>query len=401
MTLPNSICMLPWISIEASPMGTARPCCLAREDITSIDLRRHTLQDAYTSEYMQNLRRQFRRGEKPNTCKLCWDEEAANRTSKRIHSQVRLKELYPLVDWQNDVPDQLWFIDLKLGNICNLKCRICGSWSSSKWAAEELEYLPQGYDKKKHVAYTWLKQGKWPEESPDFWENLKSLLPNIKYFEFTGGEPWLIEEHWELLRYAVATGHSKHIDIHYNTNATINGLGIQKSALWNHFGRVDIAFSIDNVGVRFEYERYGADWDKANEIIDGVHFARDVDTPNITTQLCFTINIQNVYYLDELLAWASTKPFDSIYFNMLHSPDHMSIQQLTPAARELVLNKLKTTFWNTKEHHQEIENVIKFIENGAGSDGQVFLNNMKRTDTYRKQNFMDTHPEIAKAMGYN
>jgi len=401
MTLPNSICMLPWISIETSPMGTARPCCLAREDITGIDLRRHTLQDAYTSEYMQNLRRQFRRGEKPNTCKLCWEEEAANRTSKRIHSQVRLKELYPLVDWQNDVPDQLWFIDLKLGNICNLKCRICGSWSSSKWAAEELEYLPQGHDKKKHVAYTWLKQGKWPEESPDFWENLKSLLPNIKYFEFTGGEPWLIEEHWDLLRYAVATGHSKHIDIHYNTNATINGLGIQKSALWNHFGRVDIAFSIDNVGLRFEYERYGADWDKANEIIDGVHFARDVDTPNITTQLCFTINIQNVYYLDELLAWASTKPFDSIYFNMLHSPDHMSIQQLTPAARELVLNKLKTTFWNTKEHHQEIENVIKFIENGAGSDGQVFLNNMKRTDTYRKQNFMDTHPEIAKAMGYN
>jgi len=400
MTLPNTICMLPWISIESSPTGTARPCCLAREEITGIDLRTHTLEDAYKSDYMQNLRRQFRAGEKPATCKLCWDEEAANRTSKRMHSQVRLKELYPLVDWQNDVPDQLWFIDLKLGNICNLKCRICGSWSSSKWAAEELEYLPQGHDKKKHIAYTWLKKGRWPEESPDFWENLKSLLPSIKYFEFTGGEPWLIEEHWDLLRYAVATGHSKHIDIHYNTNATINGLGIQKSDLWNHFGRVDIAFSIDNVGTRFEYERYGADWDKANEIIDGVHFARDVDTPNITTQLCFTINIQNVYYIDELLEWASTKPFDSIYFNMLHSPDHMSIQQLTPAAKELVLNKLKTTFWNTEEHHQEIENVIKFIENGAGSDGQIFLNNMKRTDAYRKQNFMDTHPEIAKAMGY-
>jgi len=401
MTLPNTICMLPWISIESSPTGTSRPCCLAREEITGIDLRMHTLEDAYKSDYMQNLRRQFRAGEKPATCKLCWDEEAAGRDSKRIHSQVRLKELYPLVDWQNDLPDQLWFIDLKLGNICNLKCRICGSWSSSKWAAEELDYLPQGYDRKKHIAYTWLKQGRWPEESPDFWKNLKSLLPNIKYFEFTGGEPWLIEEHWDLLRYAVTTGDSKHIDIHYNTNATVDGLGIQKSALWNHFGRVDIAFSIDNVGARFEYERYGADWDKANEIIDGVHFARAVDTPNITTQLCFTINIQNVYYIDELLAWASTKTFDSIYFNMLHSPDHMSIQRLTPTAKELVLNKLKTTFWNTKEHHQEIENVIKFIENGIGSDGQEFLNNMKRTDQYRKQNFMDTHPEIAKAMGYD
>lgn len=398
--LPDTICMLPWISIEASPTGTARPCCLAREDITGIDLKVNTLEDAYKSSYMQNLRQQFRSGKKPATCKLCWDEEAAGRDSKRIHSQVRLKELYRQVDWDNDLPDQLWFLDLKLGNICNLKCRICGSWSSSKWAAEEMDYLPKDVDKKKHIAYTWLKNGKWPEESPGFWENLKTLLPQIKYFEFTGGEPWLIEEHWDLLRCAVETGNSKHIDIHYNTNGSINALGEAKSALWNEFGRVDIAFSIDNVGTRFEYERYGANWDLANEIIDGVHFAREVDTPNITTQLCFTINIQNVYYINEILNWADTKPFNSIYFNMLHSPDHMSIQRMTPAARELVLNKLKRSYWIAEKYHAEIQNIIRFIENGPGSDGKEFLEKMQRTDAYRKQNFMDTHPEIAKAMGY-
>ena len=49
MTLPNTICMLPWISIEASPMGTARPCCLAREDIADIDLKTQTLEHAYKS----------------------------------------------------------------------------------------------------------------------------------------------------------------------------------------------------------------------------------------------------------------------------------------------------------------------------------------------------------------
>ena len=172
------------------------------------------------------------------------------------------------------------------------------------------------------------------------------------------------------------------------------------TAVWSHFGRVDIAFSIDNVGKRFEYERYGANWDIANKIIDDTHFARDVDSPNITTQLCFTINIQNVYYLDELLAWADTKSFTSIYFNMMHSPDHMSIQRLTPAAKDLVLNKLKTTFWKSNKHQQEIDNVVQFIENGTGSDGSEFLLKMKRTDAYRKQNFMDTHPEIARAMGY-
>lgn len=394
--------MLPWISIETSPIGTARPCCLAREEITKedgtkFDLNKDNLETIYHSEYMQNLRRQFRAGEKPETCKLCWDEEAADRTSKRIHSRVRLKELYTQVDWMNDDPDQLWFLDLKLGNICNLKCRICGSWSSSKWADEELKYMPKEFDKKTHIAYQWLKQGAWPR-NPDtnFWENLKQLLPNIKYLEFTGGEPFLIQEHFDLLKFAVEQGYSKNIDIHYNTNGTVDP---DDSWLWQHFGRVDIAFSIDNVGDRFEYERYGAKWDEVNDNIVWISSYKQ-HNDNITTQLCFTVNIQNVYYLDELLAWADRKGFDNIYFNMMHSPDHMSIQKMTPAAQELVLNKLKTTFWTSDFYQREIDSIIKFIENGTGSDGAEFLEKMQRADEYRKQNFMDTHPEIAKAMGY-
>jgi MoaA/NifB/PqqE/SkfB family radical SAM enzyme len=383
-------------------MGTVRPCCMAHEEITDstgrkYDLTQDTLESAYNSEYMQDLRRQFRRGEQPKTCNRCWEEEAAGRDSKRINSQIRLKELYQQVDWANDAPDQLWFVDLKLGNICNLKCRICGSWSSSKWAEEEMNYLPADVDKKSHIAYTWLKQGAWPRKTETFWDNMRALLPNIRYFEFTGGEPWLINEHWELLEFAVANGYGRQIDIHYNTNATQPPTRLVP--LLSKLGRVDIALSIDNVGPKFEYERYGARWDEANKIVDAVH-GLQLMHPNVTTQLCFTINIQNVYYLDELLAWAATKPFGSVYFNMLHSPDHMSIQHMTPAARELVLNKLKTTFWTTPSYQRDIDGVVNFIQAGPGSNGSEFLLKMKETDQYRDQCFTDTHPEIARAMGY-
>lgn len=401
MTLPKTICMLPWISIETSPMGTTRPCCLAQEQITDengnkYDLNETDLETVYRSEYMQNLRRQFRAGEKPETCADCWREEAVGRNSKRINSQIRLKELYPLVDWENDTPDQLWFVDLKLGNICNLKCRICGSWSSSKWAEEEMNYLPSGANKKEHIAYQWLKKGAWPRKTTTFWDNLRTLLPEIKYFEFTGGEPWLIQEHFDLLKYAVDQGYAKNIDIHYNTNGT--QWPEDAPELWKHFNRVDIAFSIDNVGDRFEYERYGAKWETANEIIDKTHQLRKTQR-NITTQLCFTINIQNVYYLDELLHWAAPKMFNSIHFNMLHSPNHMSVQYMTPAAQELVINKLQSIPWPGR-YQQEVDNVVKFIQSGSGSDGKEFLRQMQRTDEYRKQNLMTTHIEIAKAMGY-
>jgi hypothetical protein len=402
LKLPSTVCALPWTSIEAGPDGAARPCCLAAHDITNsdgtkYDLNVTTLEAAYHSEYMQNLRKQFRDGVKPETCKRCWDEEAAGRASKRVFSKNKLRDVYNQIDWVNDKPDQLWFLDLKLGNICNLKCRICSSYASSKWVEEELSYMGPNVKKEDTTTYSYFLKGQWPRKTTTFWENLKKLLPNVKYFEFTGGEPWLIKEHVELLQFAVENGYSKNIEVHYNTNATQPPDKLAE--LWTNFKFVDIAFSIDNVTKRYEYERYGANWEIVNKNIDTVHALRDRQS-NMTTQLCFTINIQNVYYIDELLAWAETKNFSNIYFNMLHVPSYMSIQCMTIEAQKLVIDKLSNTGWKP-EYRKDVNNVIHFIENGKGSDGVEFRRRMKQMDIYRKQNFNDTHTEIAQAMGYN
>jgi MoaA/NifB/PqqE/SkfB family radical SAM enzyme len=410
MALPEKICILPWVSIETSPVGTARPCCLAKEEIYYHDpiddskikynLKDHTLEEIYHSQYMQILRRDFLYGQKPETCQRCWDEEAAGRVSKRINSRIKLKDYSDQIDFNNLNPDQLWFIDLKLGNICNLKCRICGSWSSSKWAQEEVHYSVRNheiegkeYDKKTHLAYTFLKNGAWPRESEVFWDNLKTLLPNIKYFEFTGGEPFLIEQHFELLRYAVEQGYSKNIDIHYNTNGTVFP---EQAELWSNFKHVEIAFSIDNTEKRFEYERYGADWDLVQENIKKFTAMRSA---KISTQLCITINIQNVYYLSEICDWIESQKFDDIYFNMLHDPWHMNVGCMTDSAKKLVIDRLTEHNFSSK-YKAEIMRIIKFITNGESSDGSVFVGKMTQTDAYRKQSLLDTHKEIAEAMGY-
>ena len=390
--LPEKICMLPWISIETSPIGTVRPCCLAKEEIPGYNLKEHTLEEIYHSDYMQNLRQQFLDGEQPQTCQRCWDEEAAGRVSKRINSRIRLKEYYDNVDWNNLNPDQLWFIDLKLGNICNLKCRICGSWSSSKWVNEEIDYIP-GIDRKTHLAYKFLQDGAWPRESEVFWDNLKQLLPNIKYLEFTGGEPFLIQQHFDLLEYAVEHGYAENIEIHYNTNGTVFP---EQHTVWSHFKHVEVAFSIDNTGTRFEYERYGAVWSEVQENLNKFNWLR---SNKLSTQLCTTMNIQNVYYLPEICDWIKTQSFDHVYFNMLHDPWHMNISRMTPTAQDIVIMRLSNHVFDPK-YRAEIMRIIKFIQNGQGSDGVEFVRKMKQTDEYRQQSFLITHPEIAEAMGY-
>jgi MoaA/NifB/PqqE/SkfB family radical SAM enzyme len=402
MSLPDKICILPWISIETSPIGTARPCCLAKEEITyfddqgvehKYDLKQHTLEEIYHSHYMQLLRRDFLYGNKPATCQRCWDEEAAGRVSKRINSKIRLKEYVGQIDFHNLDPDSLWFIDLKLGNICNLKCRICGSWSSSKWAKEEIDYVPELENRKEHLAYKFLTDGAWPRENLQFWDNLRTLLPNIKYFEFTGGEPFLIEQHFNLLRDAVNSNDSKHIDIHYNTNGTVFP---DSYRLWNHFNHVEVAFSIDNIGPRFEYERYGAEWEEVERNL--WRFA-EMRNSKFSTQLCLTVNIQNVYYLPEICRWIEGQIFDHVYFNMLHDPWHMCISRMTLDAQKLVIDRLESHEFHPK-HRAEILRIVQFIKNGEGSDGKEFLRKMQTTDQYREQSFLKTHTEIARAMGY-
>lgn len=385
MTLPPKICPLPWISMETTPMGGCRPCCMAKDEIPGIDLRTDTISDAYKSDYMKDLREQFLRGEKPETCDRCWKEEASGKISKRMNTNIRLKHHVHKIDYSNTEPDTLWFLDLKLGNICNLKCRICGSWSSSKWAQEEMDQID---NPKEHLAYKHLKQGDWPKRNNNFWDNLYSLLPKVKYIEFTGGEPFMIPQHEVLLEYAVKSNLTD-IELHYNTNGTQD---IPREFL-KHFKNVEIAYSIDNIGDRFEYERYGATWN--NRL-----YPRST---NITCQLCFTINIQNVYYLDQLLVWAKEAPvFKSIHWNYLHDPWHMSVQYMTPEAKELVLSNIKHhQMIVLPEYKNEFKTLMNFIEQGPGSDGKEFCDYMKRADRYRFQHFDELYPEIAKAMGYD
>jgi MoaA/NifB/PqqE/SkfB family radical SAM enzyme len=264
---------------------------------------------------------------------------------------------------------------------------------------EEMDYVKaRGIDPKKHIAYTWLKQGNWPrnENSDKFWEDLKTILPHIKYFEFTGGEPFMIQEHFDLLKFAADNGYADNIEIHYNTNGT--QFPEEFISTWKRFRKVEIAFSIDNVGERFEYERSGARWSEVEANINRFHAMRD-SWPNLNTQVCMTINVQNVYYLEELCNWVSKQNFDYDYFNMMHDPKLMNIGSMTEAAKELVIAKLDAGTFSTK-HRKEIDRIIQFIKNGTSLDNTQFLKEMKRTDAYRGEDFAKTHPEIARAMGY-
>ena len=237
MNLPHEkFCVLPWISLEASPIGTVRPCCLADDEIVDnagckFNLTSANFADIQSSNHMHSLRQQFLNGDQPATCRKCWSEEDAGRTSKRMHTLDRLKHMGITSEWTVDAKP-LMFLDLKLGNICNLKCRICGSWSSSSFAVEEIANSVEAHSKTS-FAYQMLKAGRWPRENSTFWAEIDNVLNDIRYIEFTGGEPFMIEEHFAMLQGIVDRGIAHQVEIHYNTNGTQWPPDVEH--IWKHF----------------------------------------------------------------------------------------------------------------------------------------------------------------------
>jgi len=386
---------LPWVSLETSPIGTVRPCCLAEDEITDNAGKKYSLletdlNEIHDSDYMQTLRQEFLDGIQPETCRKCWNEERSGRTSKRMHTLNRLEHIVTDTEWTADAKP-LVFIDFKLGNICNLKCRICGSWSSSTFAAEEVRF--EGKDS---FHYQMLKDGAWPRRNQKFWTEIDKLMQQVRYLEFTGGEPFMIQEHFDLLQRMVDQDIASNVEIHYNTNGT--HFPEHAESIWRHFKLVEIAFSIDDVGPRFEYQRANAIWDEVNTNMDQFEAMRDRNT-NIQLQVCSTVNVFNVMYLEGLANWIDQRSFDFVYWNMLHEARHHSVGTLPERAKELVSNKLMSAKVSDF-HMKEFVNIVDFIKAGTSLDGTQLRKSVAEVDRRRIQDLRIDHPELADAIDY-
>ena len=404
MNIPHDrFCVLPWVSLETSPVGTVRPCCLAEDELVDDAGEKFNLATAkftaiQNSHSMKKLRQQFINQEQPQTCRKCWREERSGRTSKRMHTLDRLKHMLAHeTTWTVDAKP-LMFLDLKLGNICNLKCRICGSWSSSTFATEELANLPLEQDKKSSHHYQMLKQGAWPRENSTFWQEIDQVVDHIEYIEFTGGEPLMIPEHFDLLQGLIDRGIAGRIEIHYNTNGT----QYPESAadIWQHFKTVEVAFSIDDVGARFEYQRSNAVWAEVEDNIARFKQLRD-QYPNIRLQVCSTVNVFNVYYLEELARWNYSQGFDYIYWNMMHEAYYFSISTLPERAKAAITTQLRSCGSVSDAAQQEFNRIVDFMNAGVSLDGSNMRREIANLDRRRNQNLALVEPEFAKLIEYN
>ena len=395
--VPDNFCLYPFTHFQLDPDGRARPCCKYKvgdaswqQDVPKLpDV---NIEELWEQEEFQNLRDQFLRNEKPSGCKACWDEEAAGIQSMRLTKEYGGKQ-HPYATFFHHIP-RLYpkTLDLKLSNLCNLKCRICTPFLSSQWIKEikDLKVNDMGSIE----SFTNNSKEKFLAGSDNI-EILKTWAPGIEFLEFYGGEPLMQQEHDSILQIMHDYGRPAETGLYYNTNSTV--LKEKFFELWKLFKEVIINFSVDDCGDRFEYQRKNAKWQETLHNIKMYKQYGNEYNVNLDLRIYATVGVLNVFYLQEFFKELGKLDIN-VTLNMVHYPHHYSITILPNIIKDIIRDKL-LSIENTniiRKDSLNIDNIIKFMYNTESSSElfKIFWGKTKMHDEYRNESFENTFPEF-------
>lgn len=398
--MSKTICVLPWNHLATHPDGSVTLCCrvnFAEEQGFSeesegqrLNLNASSLEKISNSQSFQNTRLQMLAGKEPAACKGCYQEEKAGLHSKRLLENANFPQTLDKIINENESKiqnPQYEFIELRLGNLCNLRCRTCNPNSSISWVKEYAE-LEKQLD---FVTHYETPSTHWTE-SEQFWTELSERSKKAKLIYINGGEPMLIKMHWEYLKSLARSGDAARIHIWYNTNMT--KLPEEAFEIWKNFGKVTISASIDDLDARNNYIRYPAKWKDIETTIT------KLKENNIFVSITQTISTYNIFYLSEFDSWASQNNLYTTY-NFVSDPVFLNISNLSQSIRTALYQKLSKELSSPDKLSQ-----LKFYLLEAPSKDQTkeFLKYTDTLDKIRNQSFKQTFPEYAdflKDLGYH
>lgn len=260
MNKNKSYCTLPFNHVCVKNEGRYALCCEATSKYSFVGgdttINQINFDEWFHSDYMNQIRNAMKQGRTLKECTKCYEEESIGRVSPRMNAIANQPA-------DNNKP-VIKTINLKFGNKCNLKCKMCFPGASSElmkeWQAlgwdnpinDPLEGQPGWHGQR------WNNEDyNWPTKT----KNIDKLLAVAKYVEevaITGGEPMISPQLIKFMQECVDRGYSKTIQLHITTNCTKIHPRFLKLA--QQFARLEIRASIDGIGRTYEYVRYPAVW---------------------------------------------------------------------------------------------------------------------------------------------
>jgi len=346
----KTFCMLPFMHIYGSAGGDMVPCCEAQE--TPLNNPGETALESWNNENYKELRRALAEDERPERCEVCWHNEDSGIVSNRQQwEKDNWNEFSEVIEVNDDysVSNSPKWIELKVSNFCNLKCIMCSTHSSYK-RVKDLDiitkYQKDGHETKLLRPTTLFNSlNEWPE----LWESVHTL-------QFTGGEPIINKEHYDLLE-SIPQHLKSGIKLRYASNLSyIKFKQYDLVKIWNEFQSVNIKISMDGVGDVYNFIRQDGDWDNVYSNMLALN-----DEPTIDVAAGITVQAHNVFHMPEFYDFWKTSEVDLRFVtaNILQTPRYLTPSVWPEEYREAIINKLKDAL----DRHPEMQRFINYMEN--------------------------------------
>jgi MoaA/NifB/PqqE/SkfB family radical SAM enzyme len=411
-----TFCMHPFTGLATREDGAIKLCCRS-QPIGWIQ--NESLESAWNNNAMRKVREQILNSKRPDVCKPCFDLEdqgvqsLRQRHIKNVIPESRIN-LYPnaLTNLNDDytMPFELPTIEIKINNLCNLKCRMCNPLDSTSW--KDWKEVENFYQKENNYLVPAInnlvkKPGQYIgpfDNSKNWWNSFEKLLPFLRRVEFAGGEPLMDPYHYRILD--MLTPYGNNIELKYATNGTVLGIKGERTIYdyWPKFKSIAVNVSIDGIHDVYEYIRGNG---KFKTVEDNIKIFKTFT--NVSRVVgAFTVQANNIMQIDQVIKYFLTELEIVFYSHRVSYPRALSAQTLPQPLKDLAIKRLQKINIDFKNYsivkknpilvsitEQQIIDNINFLKStDLSKHWQDCINFNQALDRTRSQNFLEINPEF-------
>jgi len=383
-------CPSAWSELSSKTNGAWRICCFQRAPF-DMNINTHTPHEVMESDLMNSIRAGMMAGDESvymPWCERCHRMEEEGQVSRRERRCDNISDETIECIEQTGEDGRLPFIhyerfDVKFtGNKCNLRCYMCSPEFSSNFANE---WRKLGW----HSGPIHLNPYKNMDDDQQdhWWKGFIEAMPFIKVITFTVGEPFIIDDYWDMIDLLIERDYAKDMVLNISTNLTLlEYKGKSVCDLFPKFKRVNLQVSIDGFGEQYEWIRYPASYDT---VINNLKQVMLLD--NIDLKVSITISALSIEALPKLHAHMSAMGVDFWFDNVLYYPEHLQVSSLPTVIKE----RLRPTL-----EGNGFDDLIKLLD--APENFGHWVKTMKYLDALdgnRGTDWRKTFPVIGKRIG--
>jgi MoaA/NifB/PqqE/SkfB family radical SAM enzyme len=428
--LSNSFCALAWKQLHVTPTGVIKPCCIFDGGLKSAEgkvlrIGDADIQDIWNSTELTSLRLQMLNGDMIPDCKKCYEEERVSGTSDRVRAMDHSPSFLAVVEDSSStgqVKELPPLLNLKFGNLCNLKCRMCQPLDSSAVDAEFSAIAQtspnfRSFDNTNAFDYNYSEvpvqlAGRWTEDKRAR-DNLLCLIEKCTQISLAGGETTFSDDALFLLQKSIDNGRAKQIKVIMSSNLT--RITDQLLEIMSQFKKFDVAASIDGVGPVNDYIRYPSKWQTVKANLEKLCAAPANILPVLapTVQIYNILDVPNILQICEDIASPKWKTSTPVHLTILFDPQHLSIRHLPKNVKMEALRRLeefekKSRYLRSNSYYASQFNLLKrtlsedilpSTDGPSSSDYMAyFAQYTNDLDSHRHQRLEDFIPELHAAL---